>query len=88
MVNQEDWRLRGQEEYLQNATLYFCDFTPFSETWEHEHCEFCWAKFGPESENLHNGYRTVPTNQKKSVWICPKYYADLKENFNWSIGEK
>ena len=84
-MNQEDWRLRGQEEYLKNATLYFRNFTPFSETWEHEHCEFCWAKFGTEQENLHQGYCTTPIHSSKSIWICPKCYADFKENFNWTV---
>jgi hypothetical protein len=41
----EDWRLRGQEEYLQGATLMRKRYKAWSEDWEHDHCEFCWAKF-------------------------------------------
>ena len=85
MEQKDDWRLRGQEEYLQNIPLYFLEYSPRSETWEHEHCEFCWAKFGLESENLHEGYCTTPTNTHKSLWICPKCFADFQETFQWNI---
>lgn len=85
MEQKDDWRLRGQEEYLQNVSLYFLAYSPRLETWEHEHCEFCWAKFGLESENLHEGYCTTPTNTPESLWICPKCFADFQETFQWSI---
>src|SRR5947208_2930159 len=42
---EEDWRLRGQEDYLQGATLLRKPYRAWSEDWEHDHCEFCWAKF-------------------------------------------
>jgi len=40
-----DWRLRGQERYLQGATLVRKPYQARSEEWEHDHCEFCWTKF-------------------------------------------
>jgi hypothetical protein len=45
MANEEDWRLRGQEVYLQGATLIRKSYKAWSDEWEHDHCEFCWAKF-------------------------------------------
>jgi hypothetical protein len=42
---EEDWRLRGQERYLQGATLLRKRYKAWSPDWEHDHCEFCWAKF-------------------------------------------
>ena len=42
---EKDWRLQGQEEYLQGATLLRTRYKAWSEDWEHDHCEFCWAKF-------------------------------------------
>ena len=45
MSDDEDWRLRGQEDYLQGATLVLRRYKAWSEDWEHDHCEFCWAKF-------------------------------------------
>jgi len=41
----EDWRLRGQEDYLRGATLVRKRYKAWSEDWEHDHCEFCWTKF-------------------------------------------
>jgi hypothetical protein len=41
----EDWRLTGQEEYLQGATLLRKRYRAWSAEWDHDHCEFCWAKF-------------------------------------------
>ena len=54
---EEDWRLRGQEDYLQGATLLRKQYRAWSEDWEHDHCEFCWAKFmdphfSPEHERF------------------------------------
>jgi hypothetical protein len=45
MADEEDWRLRGQEDYLQSATLIRKQYKAWSDEWEHDHCEFCWAKF-------------------------------------------
>jgi|SRR5580704_3556047 hypothetical protein len=41
----DDWRLQGQEEHLQGATLARRAYRAWKETWEHDHCEFCWTKF-------------------------------------------
>jgi len=53
----EDWRLQGQEEYLLGATLMRKQYKAWSEDWEHDHCEFCRAKFmdphfSPEHERF------------------------------------
>ena len=45
MSDDQDWRLRGQEQYLHGATLLRTRYKAWSEDWEHDHCEFCWAKF-------------------------------------------
>lgn len=45
MAGTGDWRLRGQEKHLQGATLVRKPYRAKDESWEHDHCEFCWAKF-------------------------------------------
>ena len=45
MANERDWRLRGQEDYLQGATLLRKAYRAWSADLEHDHCEFCWTKF-------------------------------------------
>ena len=45
MANDDDWRIRGQETYLEGATLIRKRYTAWSEDWDHDHCVFCWATF-------------------------------------------
>jgi hypothetical protein len=42
---ERDWRLGGQDRYLRGAALVWKPYHAWSETWEHDHCSFCWAKF-------------------------------------------
>ena len=60
MVEKDDWRLTGQEEYLQDATLYWKKYRPYSDTWDHDHCAFCWAEFclAGCDDALSEGYAT------------------------------
>jgi hypothetical protein len=41
----DDWRLRGQERYLRGAVLVWKRYRARSESWDHDHCSFCWATF-------------------------------------------
>ena len=83
MIEKDDWRLQGQEKYLTGVKLIRIPFTPLSKTWDHEHCEFCWAKFSNHEDDLHNGY----VAEDKHVWICPECYEDFKEMFRWELVE-
>jgi hypothetical protein len=93
----DDWRLdRGQDAYLQGATLVRKPFRG-----EHDHCEFCWAKFvDPEfsaaharlgdedAEVLAEGYAAVgtgPGGEDDYHWICNRCYEDFRERFAWRI---
>lgn len=74
-----DWRYAGQERYLKNATLKYAHFN--SSLRDHDHCEFCYAKFSDKSNDLHDGYCTLDAYH----WICPDCYHDFKEIFQWKI---
>ncbi len=80
-----DWRLQGQERYLQGVTLILAKYTRYSDKWDHDHCEFCGVKFTEEGtetpDSLHQGYRT----NDKYRWICPKCFNDFKESFGWTV---
>lgn len=57
MADEEDWRLRGQSSYLHGATLLKKRYHAWSEDWEHDHCEVCWAKFmDPEFSPEHRQF--------------------------------
>ena len=84
---EEDWRLRGQEDYLMGKTLHFIRFQKRSEIWDHEHCEFCWAKFSDNDGDLHEGYCTETDNKGNAFWICPECYQDFKDKFSWKLSK-
>jgi hypothetical protein len=58
MIDKKDWRLQGQEKYLKGVSLNLKKYSTYHDAWDHDHCEFCWAKFSLKgsSEDLDEGY--------------------------------
>jgi hypothetical protein len=98
----DDWRLTGQERYLANVAFARKPYRVFSETWEHDHCEFCGAIFmdperSPENrafieqhpEVLTEGYTTTAahTHGADYHWICEACFRDFSDRFGWRIVE-
>jgi hypothetical protein len=87
-VNKSDWRLQGQEEYLKGASLVHRHYRRYTNnpSWDHDHCEFCWATFMVEdsSDALHRGYATEDDYR----WICEQCFSDFKELFEWQVREE
>lgn len=83
MRQPNDWRLMNQERYLKGATLIWRRYRPADPRNDHDHCEFCQAKFmvtdGPEI--LHEGYSTPDRNR----WICKPCFDDFLDLFGWEI---
>jgi len=79
MSDSSDWRIMNQEKYLKHNLLYRCNYSAYSQEWEHDHCEFCFETF---SNNDQIGYCT----EDKYYWICEKCFGDFKDMFNWSVG--
>jgi hypothetical protein len=82
---EDDWRLTGQEKYLVDVKLIrrryrSCATNP---GWDHDHCEFCNAKFmtepGPEVEI--EGYCT----EDEYRWICCACFRDFRNRFRWTV---
>jgi len=78
--DRNDWRFRGQDEYL-DKDLKFAKYERYSETWDHDHCEFCGATFSEFEGDLHEGYCTFD----KRYWICENCYNDFKSMFQWKV---
>jgi len=77
-----DWRLQGQEKYLLEASLVFRKYNQPAEKWDHDHCDFCWAKFSEKEEDaLNEGY----TTSDSYTWICKKCFEDFKDQFKWKV---
>jgi hypothetical protein len=76
-----DWRLQGQEKYLLGVELLWSRWIPSNPNNDHDHCEFCSAKFMAEGvpNALHEGYTTATHYH----WVCEQCYADFKERFQW-----
>ena len=78
----DDWRLTNQIEYLYEKKIVRTRFFK-TEGNEHEHCEFCFEKFGEEDNMLHAGYCTCD----RYYWICDQCYNDFRKTFNWIVDE-
>lgn len=87
MSDPSDWRICGQEAYLQGVTLVHRRYRryPKDPSWDHDHCSFCWAKFMVEDypDVLHVGYATVDDY----YWVCETCFQDFKEKFQWNVIE-
>lgn len=78
-MNNKDWRLQGQEKYLQDKVFIKKKYQKFNDKWEHDHCEFCWEKFSEENSNdLKIGFATLDNYR----WICEKCFNDFKVHLN------
>lgn len=77
MVNNNDWRLMGQEKYLKNKDLYHIYYNQNKNN-DHDHCAFCTKKF---SSQYQIGYCT----EDYYYWICEKCFDDFKDLFNWRV---
>ncbi len=77
-----DWRIQGQERYLKNVGLTRKDYVSYRDDWDHDHCEFCSAKFSVTKPGaLHIGYVTDDNYH----WICDQCFEDFKKNFGWIV---
>ncbi len=83
MVEKNDWRLTGPEEFLRGRTLYHQNWAACSPQSDHSHCAFCWAKFARFDGTLNKGYVT----QDGCHWICPECFRDFKTTFEWTVVE-
>ncbi len=86
-----DWRLMGQERYLRGAALELRDYERRSDSWEHDHCEFCQRKFmtagsGDPGARTH-GYTTTDDHERGAgyYWICEDCFADFADRFGWQV---
>ena len=82
MRESNDWRLTNQLSYLSGEEMAWRRYKQPRPEWDHDHCEFCWAKFaeiaGPEI--LDAGF--VTTDDK---WVCPTCFEDFKDLFAWQL---
>ena len=88
-IEELDWREQGQEKYLNGLAFSKQEYAKYSDSWEHDHCEFCGSKFCEENTSLsnsiclHEGYAT----EDKYRWICDKCFNDFKKKYNLKVAK-
>jgi hypothetical protein len=84
-MSDTDWRLNGQEEYLFGVVLIRRGYrrNASNPEWDHDHCEFCSAKFMAEDvpDVLHEGYST----EDEYRWVCNDCFCAFRERFQWVV---
>jgi hypothetical protein len=67
---------------MRGAILCLKKWTPYSEEWDHDHCEYCWAKFMESGKDvLTEGYATEDDYQ----WVCSECFRDLRDEMGWTL---
>ncbi len=100
-VARDDWRRRGQEDYLRSVRLTLKRYQALSAHWEHEHCQFCWHTFlDPDYSERHRqtleqkpdehsaeGYTDVGDEGQTpgKWWICSRCFEDFGPEFGWVV---
>ena len=82
------WRI-DNARHLKGLRFQLRRYTRPSESWDHDHCAACWAKFaelaGPaiqcEGYATCDDYRYGPGYE----WICQARFADLKNDMDWAV---
>lgn len=84
MISENDWRLRGQEDYMQEMEFQYIKFCSKGGSL-HTHCEFCWHKFMEGSEGIKDcsPYGYCSLNEK--YWVCKECFEDFKDIFHWKF---
>lgn len=82
-MKEDDWRLRGQEDYLQNEKFKLINFKVKEGGSLHEHCEFCWHKFMEHCENVDDCSEEGYCSEDDRYWVCVECFKDFAEYFNW-----
>ena len=77
-MGNNDWRLTNQLSYLGNKDLTHTHYKKYSNSWGHDHCEFCFTIFENKEQP---GYCTLDYYH----WICETCFDDFKEIFNWKV---
>jgi len=78
MVENNDWRLTNQKNYLSKKKLLHTTYKSNNESWDHDHCSFCM-----ENIDATTGYAyCTPDNY---YWICETCFNDFKKMFEWEV---
>ena len=84
VVEDDDWRLMGQERFLASAEFRRAEWSPHNEGWDHDHGAFCQSEFAAaksEHVDFTSGYVTT---DGKYEWVCEPCFDDFKDRFGFT----
>jgi hypothetical protein len=83
MRRDDDWRLTNQADYLMGVARSRRAYSPANADSDHDHCEFCMAKFmvGGTNESLSKGSATVDRYR----WKCQTCFDDFVDLLQWRV---
>ncbi len=85
--NPDAWRI-DFARHLTGLTLHLQRYSRWSESWDHDHCAACWAKFAELDAPgvLREGYTTGQDYPHGAgyEWICPTCFTELAKPLGWS----
>jgi hypothetical protein len=86
MREPDDWRLKHHKPHLKGVALSWSPYAPANPKNDHDHCEFCFAKFmvADLPGVLHEGYTTAD----RYYWICVPCFDDFADLFEWQVGQR
>ena len=84
----DDWRLMGQEQYLQGQHLTLRTWWPYRDGWDHDHCSFCQRHISvplgiDDSDAVDRGHVTDDNYH----WVCESCFEDFRQRFAWTTGD-
>ena len=88
LVSDKDkWRI-DFARHLKGIRLQFRPYIQWNQSWDHDHCSACWAKFaefdGPDIQ--HEGYATCDDYRFGACyeWVCTTCFDELKDEMQWT----
>ena len=81
----DDWRFTNQDRYLKGVVLRKKIYKSYSDSWDHDHCEFCWNKFMEDCLNLKDCSTSGYNTKDGKRWICKECFEDFKDLFEWDV---
>ena len=81
----DDPRLASDNSFLADYTWQWSSWFTKRAEWDHDHCEFCGAKFMASGEDdvLQEGFMA----QDGYYWICRECFDDFAETYAWKLAK-
>lgn len=85
MIEEDDWRLRGDPDPLQGRLFRWATWWSSGPGWDHDHCDYCGAGISNlPGDDYDSAWVTADDNY---YWVCPVCFEDFRERFGFQVVE-